>query len=152
SGAAMLGGYEAVAGDDRDYEGRDSSERPVKTDKLGTSETFRLSAHFCAIWFTANYFSGFCFKYTTVASGTILSCTSSIWTLFLGSMLGVERFTKSKLLAILISFCGIAIVSMVDTSKSSAASAPKTVGEILLGDFLSLVGAILYAAYTTLLK
>lgn len=68
----------------------------------------------------------------------------------------MERFTNKKFLAVMAAFLGIAIVSMVDSKSSSSSKSEtgseKTVLQILIGDFTSLLGAILYSLYTTLLK
>ncbi|RPA84332.1 hypothetical protein BJ508DRAFT_206294 [Ascobolus immersus RN42] len=136
---------------------------------LTLRETFSLSAQFCIIWFIANYFSGACFLFTSVPSGTILSSTSSIFTLFLGVYLRIEKFTNLKFSAVLISILGIIIVSSIDIDTPSVVSPsiagrdeqtvgisggtlPKTPTQIFLGDTLAILGALSYAFYTTLLK
>lgn len=81
---------------------------------------------------------------------------SGFFTLALGSALGVETFTLPKLAAVLISFTGVAMVTRADSASalvgshvSETASAPHNA---LLGDALSLLSALLYAVYVTLLK
>ena len=71
----------------------------------------------------------------------------------------VERFTLSKALAVVVSLIGIAIISNSDSSERNGdpqqeiPSLPvRTPAEIILGDFLALIGAVFYGVYTTLLK
>jgi len=103
----------------------------------------------------ANYFQSYCLKWTSVASATILSSTSSIFTLVFSALLRIERFTWTKFLAVMLSLAGVSLISSVDLSPSSAPSLTaenKTPGQILLGDLMALMGAFSYGVYTILLK
>jgi solute carrier family 35 protein F5 len=112
-----------------------------------------------------------CLQYTTVASTTILTSTSSIWTLLIGACTRIEKFTVRKLLGVLASFVGILLVSHADltTSPKSASDAypsasggnnpsitnpfpTKPASELFLGDTLAFLSAIIYGAYTITLK
>lgn len=73
-----------------------------KLDKLGTRETIRLSLEFCILWFLANYTTNSSLAYTTVGSSTILSSTSGLFTLMIGSMFRVEKLTLTKVAAVLV--------------------------------------------------
>lgn len=126
--------------------------------KLNLSETAKLALEFCILWFVANYFTAACLTYTTVASSTILTSTSSIWTLFFGALLRTEAFTWRKLVGVLASLAGIALISSVDLSGSnnddaSRGSFPKkSRGEIVLGDALALASAVMYGVYAVVMK
>ncbi|KAI9736140.1 MAG: hypothetical protein M1834_001024 [Cirrosporium novae-zelandiae] len=123
---------------------------------LDLKETAKLSLEFSILWFAANYFVAACLKYTTVASSTILTSTSSIWTLLFGAMIRVEHFTIRKLLGVLASLLGIMVISLDDLSSSpdkDRGSFPdKTFGEIALGDAMAFFSAVLYGVYSILLK
>jgi solute carrier family 35 protein F5 len=123
---------------------------------LTLQETAKLALSFCTLWFLANYFAAACLEYTTVASSTILASTSSIWTLLLGSLLRVERFTLLKLFGVLASLGGVALISMVDVSGSSdenRGSFPhKSPRELAVGDVMAFVSAVLYGFYTVFMK
>lgn len=143
--------------------------------------TARYALAFCLLWFGANYFAMACLQYTTVASTTILTSTSSVWTLLIGAISRIERFTWRKLCGVLASIVGIVLISRVDLSApatdtssppahlllmlrtlvkknnkndtSTSYSTPKrSVGEIALGDALALLSAIIYGLYTIMLK
>ena len=133
---------------------------------LAIIPTARLSFTFCLLWFGANYFAMSCLQYTTVASVTILSSTSSFWTLLIGAFTRTEKFTWKKLFGVAMSFAGILLISKVDLSASTDedTSRPaallkrkdtfpdKPAAELALGDALALFSAILYGVYTVTLK
>lgn len=139
---------------------------------LGIILTARLSLAFCILWFSANYFAMACLQHTTVASTTILTSTSSIWTLIIGAFTHIEKFTLRKLLGVIASFIGIVLVSHADLTTTTAASdqttppsnsspggghitnpfPTKPPSELLLGDTLAFLSAIIYGFYTIILK
>ncbi|OAG44991.1 hypothetical protein AYO21_00953 [Fonsecaea monophora] len=138
---------------------------------LGIMPTARLAFAFCILWFSANYFAMACLKYTTVASTTILTSTSSFWTLFIGALTGTEKFTWRKLCGVLASFAGIMLISSVDFSGKADGASPdsppagerailrredtfpdKSPSELALGDAFALLSAIIYGVYTVTLK
>ncbi|KEF53100.1 uncharacterized protein A1O9_11008 [Exophiala aquamarina CBS 119918] len=141
-----------------------------KDKHLGIIATARLSIAFCVLWFLANYFAMACLQYTTVASTTILTSTSSFWTLLIGAATGMERFTWRKFLGVMGSFLGIILISRVDFSTSADSTNPssdntnspsvraidsfpdKSPAELALGDGLALLSAVIYGGYTISLK
>ena len=133
-----------------------SSTTAIGDGAISFSETIKLSFEFCALWYAANYFAGACLEYTTVASATILSSTSSIWTLLFGSLAGVESFTFRKLIGVCASLAGIVLISSVDLSGSTdenRGSFPhKSTKQLAIGDSMAFFSAILYGFYTVLLK
>lgn len=76
--------------------------------------------------------------------------------MILGALLNIERFSWTKLLAVLLSLAGISLISSIDFGTSEESAVPgnnaKTPGKILLGDGMALLGAFSYSVYTTLLK
>lgn len=146
-----------------------------KDKHLAFIPTARLALTFCILWFGANYFAMACLQHTTVASTTILTSTSSFWTLLIGAFTGMERFTWRKLCGVLGSLVGIILISRVDLATSSndetvlPTSTPvrsfwvresdtgdtfpeKSPSELALGDSLALLSAIIYGVYTITLK
>lgn len=133
-----------------------NTSRPLHT-TLSVRATAKLSLEFCILWFLANYFAMACLQYTTVASTTILTSTSSVWTLLFGALSHIERFTLRKLLGVLASLAGVILISQVDLSNdsndSNRGSFPhKTRGEIAVGDAMAFCSAIIYGIYTIVLK
>lgn len=125
---------------------------------LSLHETAKLSLEFCMLWFLANYFVAACLEYTTVASSTILTSTSSVFTLLFGSMFGVEKFTVRKLIGVLASLAGIILISSQDLSGESADDEhrgdfpEKSLREIAIGDALAFASAVMYGIYAVVMK
>ncbi|KAL8735962.1 MAG: hypothetical protein Q9166_000524 [cf. Caloplaca sp. 2 TL-2023] len=133
-----------------------SVETKVVEDRLTIRDTARLSLEFSILWFVANYFTAACLDYTSVASSTILTSTSSIWTLLIGACMGVEPFTIKKLIGVIASFAGIVLTSSADISgdndKNRGSFPHKSSHQIGIGDALALLSAVLYGIYTTVMK
>ncbi|KAK0670491.1 putative ras [Cercophora samala] len=127
-----------------------------KEEKLSLRETAWLSLEFCMLWFFANYFASACLEYTSVGSVTILTSTSSIWTLIFGALKRVEGFTVRKLIGVLASLVGVILISSVDLSGAnddSRGSFPhKSTWEIAVGDSMALFSAVVYGIYVTVMK
>ncbi|KAH0590597.1 hypothetical protein H2248_000733 [Termitomyces sp. 'cryptogamus'] len=115
---------------------------------LTVRETRELAFVFCFLWFVANWSLNAALDYTSVASATILSSMSGLSTLSVGRVFHVETLTFVKVIAVFLSFAGVVLVSLSDSS-STLESKPTN---LLWGDFLALVSAIVYGLYVTLLK
>lgn len=132
----------------------EAQEAPAE--KLSVRETARLALRFGGFWFLANWFNAMSFEYTSVASSTILVATSSVFTLLLGAVIGVEKFTLKKLAGVAASLGGVATISLLDTAGKendpNRGSFPyKTPAEVAVGDALALLSAVLYGLYATTL-
>jgi len=124
--------------------------------KLSFLETSWLSLEFCMLWFLANYFASACLEYTSVASVTILTSTSSIWTLIFCALTRVESFSVRKLLGVLASLAGVILISTVDLSGAAdqdRGNFPhKSTVQIAIGDSMAFFSAIIYGVYVTVMK
>lgn len=98
---------------------------------------------------------------TSVSSVTILSSLSGLFTLILGSILGIERFNTIRLLAVAASIVGVILVSKADDDiqptfedgdAAGWASNPRIPKHPIIGDILAILSALCYAMYTLLLK
>ncbi|KJX96459.1 integral membrane protein [Zymoseptoria brevis] len=131
---------------------------PSHLQPLNLAEIFRLSLEFCILWFLANYFVAACLQYTSVASSTILTSTSSVFTLIFGAMFKVEIFTLRKLLGVIASLSGIILISLIDFSGRSSDDKHrgdfphKSTREIAIGDSLAFLSAIMYGLYAVFMK
>lgn len=125
-------------------------------EKMGFGATAALSLEFSMLWFAANYLASACLEYTSVASVTILTSTSSIWTLIFCALFRVETFSLRKLLGVLASLIGVVLISSVDLSGESddnRGSFPhKSAAQIAIGDSMAFVSAIVYGLYVTVMK
>jgi solute carrier family 35, member F5 len=108
-------------------------------------KTARTALLFCILWFIANYMFQLALEPSEAALVTLLSTTSSFFTLILSatfpSSFG-DRFTISKLLAVVLSVGGTAIVTLTEISEPQNSR----------GILLSLFSAFFYACYLVLVK
>ncbi|KAI0514429.1 hypothetical protein F5B22DRAFT_240805 [Xylaria bambusicola] len=126
-------------------------------EKLSFFETARFSLEFAMIWFSGNYFASACLEYTSVASVTILTSTSSVWTLVFCAIMKIEPFSVRKLIGVVASLSGVILISLVDLSSDdnddSRGNFPhKTQGQIAIGDAMAFFSAIIYGIYIVVMK
>mmetsp|Transcript_1461 Transcript_1461/g.3263 ORF Transcript_1461/g.3263 Transcript_1461/m.3263 type:complete len:409 (-) Transcript_1461:53-1279(-) len=122
--------------------------QPVTT-MLPAAEVAKLAASFVPFWFAANWTfnASLCIKCgtgTSVASNTIVSSTSSLFTLILSILFLKEAPTLLKFACVLLSFGGVTLVTENDGSSHDHTS--------MVGDLLALAGAVLFGCYSVLLK
>ena len=134
-----------------------SQQLPSSSSSLGVLDTAKLAFEFCILWFLANYFAMGCLQHTTVASATIITSTSSVWTLLIGAFTKVERFTIRKLFGVCAALVGIVLISRLDFTsspddKGDSTFPDKSGSEIALGDAMAFLSAIIYGIYTIVLK
>ncbi|KAI9713053.1 MAG: hypothetical protein M1820_001038 [Bogoriella megaspora] len=132
------------------------SDNEDSSEPFDLMETLKVALEFCIIWYLANYFVAACLEYTTVASSTILTSTSSIWTLLLGALMRVERFTMRKLIGVMASLAGIVMISSLDLTgenDENRGSFPhKSRRQLAIGDALAFLSAVLYGLYSVYMK
>jgi solute carrier family 35 protein F5 len=130
---------------------------PPEGGQLSVPETARLSLEFCFLWFIANYLVAACLEYTSVASSTILTSMSSVFTLIFGALLRVEAFSYKKLIGVLASLTGITLISLVDLSgkdnDENRGNFPhKSHTEIAIGDAMAFGSSVMYGIYAIVMK
>ncbi|KAH7883694.1 hypothetical protein F5I97DRAFT_1894873 [Phlebopus sp. FC_14] len=131
---------------------------PIPEDtRLTPEETAKLALCFCFLWFVANWSLNAALAYTSVASATVLSSMSGIFTLGVGRIFRVESLTLIKLCAVLTSFGGVVLVSLSDSSSSQVPVGSSFNTEAInllpvIGDILALFSALFYAIYLIFLK
>lgn len=118
--------------------------------KLSLYETIKLSGEFCIMWYLANLTTNASLSYTSVGSQTILSSTSSFFTLLVGYLAKTETFNKVKVTGLILSFLGVILITKIDSDVNSEFK--RTALSIFIGNSLALIGALMYGVYTTLLK
>ncbi|CAG9315870.1 unnamed protein product [Blepharisma stoltei] len=118
-----------------------------KTLKLGTcpdlKSTAKIALHFCPLWFFANYFFNLSLSLTSVASNTILSSTSGMFTLLLSIFFLKESPEIIKFLAVITATGGVICIGLSDDEGGS---------DNAWGDLFALFGAIVYATYSVFIK
>lgn len=127
------------------------------SEQLSFLETARFSLEFAMIWFLGNYFASACLEYTSVGSVTILTSTSSVWTLVFCGLMKIESFSTRKLIGVLASLSGVILISLVDLSgdgnDEDRGNFPhKTQAQIAAGDAMAFFSAIVYGIYVVVMK
>ncbi|XP_051841728.1 solute carrier family 35 member F5 isoform X1 [Antechinus flavipes] len=115
--------------------------------KLTATQVAKISFFFCFVWFLANLSYQEALSDTQVAIVNILSSTSGLFTLILAAVFpsnSGDRFTLSKLLAVILCIGGVVLVNLSGSEKSA--------GKDTIGSIWSLIGAMLYAVYIVMIK
>ncbi|GAU15080.1 hypothetical protein TSUD_08180 [Trifolium subterraneum] len=133
--------------------------------ELTTKEIATYGFYIAPIWFITearnaivlfNYFicrlqylSNAALARTSVASTTVLSSTSGLFTLFIGVLMGQDTINVSKVVAVLVSMAGVAMTTLgktwaADDSQLSASNGPRS----LVGDLFGLLSAMSYGLFT----
>ncbi|KAK6624523.1 hypothetical protein RUM44_011382 [Polyplax serrata] len=106
----------------------------------------KIAFMFCFLWFIANYTYQASLNETETGIVTVLSSTSSLFTLLLAAIFPAnsgDKFTLSKLAAVLLNLSGLVLVCVSDFSTEK---------KIPTGALLALVSALFYAAYLVFLR
>lgn len=130
----------------RKSHGKTDSAAPAATTDIYLSRDYiMLALKVSPLVFIANYLYNEGLGLTTIASCTILSNTSSIFIFLLSMPLLHTPFSFVKSLCVLVSFAGACLIGLSDHSTEGGQ-------HVLIGDIVTLISAIMYAFYATLLK
>lgn len=126
----------------------------VKEQELSTKQIAIYGLYLCPIWFVTEYLSNAALARTSVASTTVLSSTSGLFTLFIGVLLGQDSINVAKVIAVFVSMAGVAMTTMGQTwaADESEVSNSGATQRTLLGDMFGLLSAVSYGLFTVLLK
>ncbi|KAL4161141.1 hypothetical protein PRNP1_001696 [Phytophthora ramorum] len=124
----------------------ETSPAPAQTphDKATLRRTMVAAAVVAPLWFVANFTYNESLNLTSVTSSTILSATSSVFTLILAVWILKERFTWLKALGVALCMAGNCVTLANDSSGG--------ISEGFWGDVCALIGAIMYGVYTTAIR
>lgn len=122
--------------------------------ELTTREVATYGFYIAPIWFVTEYLSNAALARTSVASTTVLSSTSGLFTLFIGAFLGQDSLNVTKVVAVFVSMAGVAMTTLgktwaADDSELNTSSNGK---RSLVGDLFGLLSALSYGLFTVLLK
>ncbi|KAJ1273043.1 hypothetical protein BS78_06G257400 [Paspalum vaginatum] len=126
----------------------------LKERQLSTREIATYGLYLCPLWFVTEYLSNAALARTSVASTTVLSSTSGLFTLFIGVLLGQDSINAAKIIAVFVSMAGVAMTTMGQTWASDESEVGNSGAQqrTLLGDMFGLMSAIAYGLFTVLLK
>ena len=98
------------------------------------------------LWFISNCFYNYSLLLTSITSSTIISNFSGVFTLFFSWLFGIEIVTKEKLTGLALCMCAVILVALNDEENDNDNN------HSFVGDFLTLLGAMGYGLYTTILR
>ncbi len=110
---------------------------------LTTWETAKLAGPVFILYFWLNYFSTISFGLTSAGSASILASTCGFFTLVFGRIMGVEKLSFMKVVAVLISVGGVIVLGISEF---------KSVDNRMLGNAFAILGAALYGVNSVYLK
>jgi len=116
--------------------------------KSSNLSVLKLSATIGLLWLCAQWIFNLSLLYTSVATNTVLSSTSSVFTFFFSLVLCRDPFRWCSFNAALCSFIGCMMVSL-QSPRNVAASA---VTNSVFGDLLTLSSAALFALVSVMLR
>ncbi|XP_042008055.1 uncharacterized transporter C405.03c-like isoform X2 [Salvia splendens] len=132
----------------------DDSKSSIKPEKEITAKEIATYGFYLApLWFITEYFSNAALARTSVASTTVLSSTSGLFTLFFGAFLGQDTLNFAKVVAVFVSIGGVVMTTLgktwaADESELNMSSSKRS----LSGDVFGLLSAMTYGLFTVLLK
>ncbi|XP_055708442.1 solute carrier family 35 member F5 [Phlebotomus papatasi] len=108
-------------------------------------KTARTALMFSILWFVANYLFQLALEPSDTSMVTLLSSTSSLFTLVLAAAFpsaSGDKFTLSKVTAVAVSIAGVTMVTLSELEEPKMSK----------GIFLALTSAFFYASYLVLVK
>ncbi|KAE9609251.1 putative EamA domain-containing protein [Lupinus albus] len=126
----------------------------LKTERQLTGKEIATYGFYIApIWFMTEYLSNAALARTSVASTTVLSSTSGLFTLFIGAFLGQEALDVAKVAAVFVSISGVVMTTMGKTWVSDDSELSAVNGKhSFSGDLFGILSAMSYGLFTVLLK
>ncbi|EEF46931.1 uncharacterized transporter C405.03c [Ricinus communis] len=127
----------------------------LKHDKeLTTREIATYGFYIAPIWFVTEYLSNAALARTSVASTTVLSSTSGLFTLFIGVFLGQDTLNAAKVAAVLVSMAGVVMTALGKTWAADESQLSTSINgkRSFVGDLFGLLSAMSYGLFTVLLK
>ncbi|MBA0547861.1 hypothetical protein Golob_018996, partial [Gossypium lobatum] len=98
------------------------------------------------------YLSNAALARTSVASTTVLSSTSGLFTLFIGAFLGQDSLNVAKVVAVFVSMAGVVMTTLGKTWAADDSIGSANGKRSLVGDLFGLLSAMSYGLFTVLLK
>ncbi|OMO96008.1 Drug/metabolite transporter [Corchorus olitorius] len=132
----------------------DTLEGPKKDRMLSPKEIVAFGLCMTPIWFATEYLWNAALARTTVASTTLLSSTSGLFTLVIGALLGQDSINTVKVVSVVISIAGVGMTTLGKTSNpdESKSGTNKSGNHALVGDLFAMLSAVCYGLFTVLLK
>ncbi|XP_014205867.1 solute carrier family 35 member F5 [Copidosoma floridanum] len=118
-----------------------------QANKFSIQKVVKIALMFCFLWFIGTYTYQMSLSQTEAGIVTVLSSTSSVFTLFLAAFFpsnNGDKFSLTKLVAVTISILGLVLVGISDLAVEAS--------RVPSGIILALVSAFFYAVYIVFLR
>ncbi|CAN8326907.1 unnamed protein product [Cochlearia groenlandica] len=134
--------------------GKEETQTMKHGKEITTKQIAMYGLYLAPIWFVTEYLSNGALARTSVASTTVLSSTSGLFTLFIGALLGQDTLNLSKVVAVFVSMAGVVMTTLGKTwaADESQLSSSLNGQRSLMGDLFGLLSAVSYGLFTVLLK
>ncbi|KAL5699079.1 hypothetical protein ACHQM5_030030 [Ranunculus cassubicifolius] len=134
--------------------GGDEYYLPAQDSDLSSWDIAKRGLVIAPIWFTTEYLSSLALANTSVASTTILSSTSGLFTLFFGAYLGQDSLNVVRIVAVFISMAGVFMTTIGKTwaTDDESQNMSESARHSIAGDVFGLLAAVTYGLFTVLLK
>ncbi|XP_022135522.1 solute carrier family 35 member F5-like [Momordica charantia] len=128
-------------------------ENTLKKDRKFTAKEVAAFG-FCIapLWFLTEYLTNAALARTSVASTTLLSSTSGLFTLLIGALLGEDTINIVKVVSVVVSMAGVAMTTLGKTSAADEKNGNGNKNHALLGNVFSVLSSMTYGLFTVLLK
>lgn len=122
--------------------------------ELTSYEVQTLAFQIALIYLFYNVFVMIALQFTSAGNATVLGSTTSVFTLVLGSMLNIDRFSVKKVICIFISLSGVFLINWSESGKASHGgnNGKYAPSNPILGNSLAILGAFMYAIYLIVMK
>lgn len=120
-------------------------------DPLNRKETIVLAAQVSIVYYIYNLCMMMSLRYTTPSNSTVLSASSSIFTLFVGAFLGIDTLTTKKLFCVVCSILGVFMVTYADASTQNGGNKFELTNPVL-GNSLAVLAALAYSMYLVIVE
>lgn len=107
-------------------------------------QVLRIALVIAPLYFLSDWVFTIGLVITSVASSSTISSLTGLFTLIIGALMHVERFSTAKLLASFVTIAGVAVIATYDGKQEGT--------ESVLGDIVNILAAVIYSIYTTVLK
>jgi solute carrier family 35, member F5 len=126
-----------------------SEEEASPIRKFTLRETAFIAMWLCPLWFALNYTYNLSLSRTSIASTTILSATSGLWTMLLAIWILKDKWNIKNVFGVVATILGAVLVSVSDTDDNDGDdSSSDTQHHTFLGAMFALLSAVFYSCYT----
>lgn len=119
---------------------------------LSRREVIVLAMQVSSIYLSYNIFVMMCLQFTSASNQTVLGSTTTMFTLFIGVYLKIDKFTVKKLICVATSLIGVVMINVSDRGSPEGDGNKFKPKNPALGNLLALAGAMCYALYLLLMK